>query len=237
MANDIAFALNYTNLYEINIAPTSSTKRWARVGAGINSVSWGGNETVSQDPYYDGDGLAESDVTGGQIVGTFSGNRKFGDPAQDFIAGMLLDFGAGRRTDFRWTQPDGSVLEGKCTVANINPQGGDPNAKEDFGFEIHFNGAPTLTPGSADTFPTTITASDVSTGLTVGGTKAIGATVSPASASSALVYASGDESKVTVDSDGTLHGVAAGSAIPVTIKSAVKPSVTKQISVTVTASQ
>ena len=84
--SDIAFANNYTNLFFLNVAPPGATKDYARIGAGINKVDWNGNEVVSQDDYYDGDGMSETEVTGGQLVGTFSGHRRYGDRAQDWIA-------------------------------------------------------------------------------------------------------------------------------------------------------
>src|SRR5690625_6438271 len=36
---------------------------------------------------------------------TFSGHRKYGDPAQDYIFSLLLEPGPARRTELRWTLP------------------------------------------------------------------------------------------------------------------------------------
>ena len=228
---DIGFAQNYTNLYAINTTPGAG-KNYARVGAGINSVSWAGNEAISQDAYYDGDGLSSSDVTGGQIVGTFAGHRKIGDPAQDFISALLLSYGEARKTDFLWISPDGTTLEGECTVANINPQGGDPNAKSDFGFEIHYNGMPTYTPGDASQFPTEVSCEAVT--VEEGATVAAEATVTPEGASETLFYAVDDDSIATVDAQGNVTGVKQGTC-NLNIKSAVKPTVQKTVVVTVSA--
>lgn len=229
--SDISFTLNYTNLYLINTTPGGPSKTWERIGAGINSVEWEGNEEVSQDAYYDGEGLASSDVTGGQMVGTFEGHRKYGDPAQDFIASLMLDY-SGRKTDFRWIAPDGQTLEGEVTVANIKPQGGDPNAKSDFGFEVHFNGMPQYTAGDANEFPESVTCSAVT--VKVGASIAAGATVSPSGSSPALVYGVEDDSIATVDADGNVTGVKAGKT-KLSVKSAVKPLVNVSCDVTVSA--
>ena len=231
--SDIGFAMNYTNLYEINIAPNAATPTWARVGAGINSAEWEGNEEVSQDPYYDGEGLAESDVTGGQLIGTFEGHRKFGDPAQDFIAGLLLKYGEDRKTDFRWTQPNGDKLTGKVTIANIAPQSGDPNAKSDFGFEVHYNGRPTFTAGNADVMPESISAGSSPISVEVGASQKITATITPTAASPAVVYAVENDAIATVDSDGNVTGFSEGET-NVSIKSCVRPSVVASVQVTVT---
>lgn len=230
--SDIAFTLNYTNLYLINTTPGEAEKTWARIGAGINSVDWEGNEEVSQDAYYDGDGLSSSDVTGGQMVGTFEGHRKYGDPAQDYIASTLLDYGDGRKTDFRWIAPDGQILEGEVTIANVKPQGGDPNAKSDFGFELHFNGMPAYEAGDAAEFPEAVTCSAVT--VKIGASTAAGATVTPSGASPALVYGIEDDSVATVDAEGNVKGVKAGKT-KLSIKSAVKPVVTATCDVTVSA--
>lgn len=229
---DIAAEMNYTNLYEIDVTPEAASPTWERIGVGINNVDWEGNEEVSQDPDYAGDGMATSDVTGGQLVGTFEGWRDYSDAAQNFVASLLVDYGSGRKTRLRWTAPDGQVIVGKVTVVNVKPQGGDPNAKMDFSFEIHFNGMPEFTPGDASEFPDSIAAEAVS--VAVGASAPVGATVSPEGASPALVYASADRSVAEVGSDGTVRGIKEGET-SITIKSAVKPMVTASVKVTVTA--
>lgn len=229
---DIAFAQNYTNLYEIDITPGAAQRTYVRLGAGISSVEWEGNEEVAQDPYYDGEGFNSSEVTGGQLVGTFEGHRCYGDPAQDYIASLLLAYGEDRKTNFRWTAPNGNVVEGGVTVANIAPQAGDANTKSDFSFEIHMNGLPTFKEGNASEFPDEITAEEIS--VSENETAKITATIMPTGASPAVVYAVEDRKIATVDSDGTVHGVKAGTT-NVSIKSCVRPTVGTTVQVTVSA--
>ena len=225
------FIQNFGNLFEIDLTPTAAASTWARLAAGINDVSWSGNEQVDETDYYDGEGVADAMISGGNPVGTFSGHRYFGDPAQDYIADLRYVYGDARRTNFRWTEPDGTVTTTPVTIANIVAQGGGPRDKGTFSCEIHFTGLPTVVDGSDTVFPTSITASAVS--VAKNATASVGATVSPSGASPALVYSIADESKATVDSNGTVHGVAAGSTT-LLIKSAVKPSITKSVTVTVT---
>lgn len=144
-----SFKLNYENTYEINITPESDSPTWAPVAAGIKTVEPNLNEKVSDDEYYDGEGFGSSDVTGGQLVHTFRGDRKYGDAAQDYICGLLMEFGDKRRTQMRWTQPDNRVLTGDVTIANIVPGGGEAGAKGGFGFEARWNGKPTASTKSA----------------------------------------------------------------------------------------
>lgn len=229
--SDIGFAKNYTNLYKINVTPGADAPTWARVAAGIDSVSWAGNENIAQDAYYDGDGMSSSEVTGGQMVGTFGGDRKYGDPAQDYIASLLLDYN-GRHTDFEWTAPNGDVLTGEATIANIQPQSGGPNEKTAFGFEVHYNGMPEFVPGDASTFPESIDAKEVT--VAAGETVSAAAKAMPATAAPALVYGVRDDDIATIDAEGNITGVAEGET-EVSIKSAVKPTVRTVVKVTVTA--
>jgi hypothetical protein len=139
--------LQSAHIFELNTTPGVTPGTYARLGAGLNNFEPSTNEEIDQSTYLDGDGFSTSTVTGAQLIITFSGHRKYGDPAQDFIFENMLELGTGRETDFRWTQPDGTVIEGPCTIANIEGPSGDANAKGEISFEIHFNGKPTVTPG------------------------------------------------------------------------------------------
>jgi hypothetical protein len=139
------FELMNKHKFEIDTMP-GGTPTFAEIKAGITNVEPSNNEELSQDRYLDGDGYGETDVIAAQLVLTFTGHRKYGDAAQDFIFGKLLELGANRRTTFRWTEPDGGVFEGDCTIANISGPSGDAGAKGEISFEIHFNGKPTYTP-------------------------------------------------------------------------------------------
>ena len=230
---DIAFALNYTNIWMIDITPSASSRTWARLGAGITTVDPNNNEQVEEDEYYDSEGAVDPEVVSIRPVFSFSGDRKYGDPAQDYIASLMYAIGDQRKTSFKRVGPDGTIITGPCTIANIVAFGGDANAKGTLSFELRVKGAPTVTPGNKGTYPSSITASAVS--VTVGGTTAVSATVSPAGASDSFVYAVADDTKATVDAAGTVKGIAAGTT-DLVIKSAVLPSVTKTVTVTVTGS-
>jgi hypothetical protein len=141
--------LQSQHLFELNTTPGTQPGNYVRLGAGLNNFEPSFNEEVDQSTYLDGDGFGESDVTGAQLILTFSGHRKYGDPAQDFIFSKAFSLGEERKTDFRWTQPDGTIIEGPCTIANIEGPSGDANSKGEISFEIHFNGRPTVTPPGA----------------------------------------------------------------------------------------
>ncbi|WP_153124678.1 phage tail tube protein [Peribacillus tepidiphilus] len=140
------FELMNKHIFEINTTLGVSPGTYARIAAGITDVEPNNNEELSQDKYLDGDGYGQTDVIGAQMVLAFTGHRKYGDPAQDFIFSKLLELGPERRTEFRWTEPDGGIFEGECTIANISGPSGNAGAKGEISFEIHFNGKPDYTP-------------------------------------------------------------------------------------------
>lgn len=139
------FGLMNAHTFEIDTSEGDGAGTYARIASGITNVEPATNEELSQDKYLDGDGYGETDVISAQLTLAFSGHRKYGDPAQDYIFAKSLLLGGSRRTNFRWTEPDGGIFEGPCTIANLSQPSGDAGAKGEIGFEIHFNGKPEYT--------------------------------------------------------------------------------------------
>ncbi|NIK12873.1 phage tail tube protein [Alkalibacillus almallahensis] len=142
----MSFLLQYENKLEIDTSP-DSTESFKTLAKGINTMEADPNEEQSQDRYFDGDGFAETDVIGAQLILSVEGHRYYGDPAQDFIFAKQVEVGPARRTNFRLTLPDGATFEGPCTIANIVGPGGAAGEKGAISFEIHFNKKPEYTPG------------------------------------------------------------------------------------------
>lgn len=160
-----------THKFEINSLPGAGSypTSYLEIAKGIKNVSPENNEEVAQDKYLDGAGFGETDVIGAQLVLSFTGDRDYADPAQNFIMGLSLDIGTARRTEFRWTEPDGGYFDGSCTIANISGPSGDAGAKGEISFEIHFNGLPVYVGPNADvTAPTvTVVPADAATAVAV----------------------------------------------------------------------
>lgn len=232
MATDIGFALNYTNLYLIDVTPTASTPTWARLGQGITSVEPDDSDETSDDAYYDGEGVTETNVTGATVGYKFSGDRHYNNRAQNFVASLRGTSGASRRTRLRHVAPDGRTLEGWVTITDISAGGGEANEKGGFEFTAHFAGRPTVTEPDATSLPTAIAAAAVS--VAVGASSSIVVTPTPSDASEACAFASSDVEVATVDDSGRVTGVSAGSCT-VSCKSMVLPSVNCTCNVTVTA--
>lgn len=139
------FLLQSKHLLEMNVTPGAEEEKFERLAAGITGLDPDPNDEISQDKYLDGEGFGETDVIGAQLVLSLSGHRKYGDPVQNYIYGLLLEIGPKRRTDLRWTLPNGDMFEGPVTIANITGPSGDAGAKGEIGFELHFNGKPEFT--------------------------------------------------------------------------------------------
>lgn len=120
-----------------------TTGSWAWVASGINTMTPSSNETSTNEAYYDGGGFTETDVTGKQVQLALSGNRKVGDPAQDYINSLFWKFGNAVKTRVIWIN-NGIPVIAKCTITSVVPSGGNANAKQTFSFNVAFNGRPKI---------------------------------------------------------------------------------------------
>jgi len=186
------FELNFQRLYEINITPKEATATWARLGVGISSVDPSNNETKAQDRYIDGDGYAETEVTGAQFTLAVSGHRANGDAVQDFIASLEHELGDNRKTQIRITDKAGEIKTGNVTICDLDMGGGDAGSKVEISFSLDVAGKPTITPKAAATALT----------ATVGVGAAVGSTSFAATVTSGnhLAY------KLLAASPGTVYG-------------------------------
>lgn len=232
--SDLGFARNYANALEIDITPGAESPTWAILSRGITSITPSPNESTEDKDYYDGYGTPTTKVTSTQIQYEVEGDRCYGDPAQDYISSCALETGEGRETRFRHTAANGDVVEGDCTLLNLTPNSGQGEASGlgAFSCTVSTAGAPTFTAANKLKLPESVTADAVS--VEVGGKAAIAATVAPEEANPKCFYASGDTDVATVDSDGNVTGVKEGSC-KVVVRAASKPSVMREVEVTVTA--
>ncbi|MCI0767426.1 capsid protein [Bacillus sp. TL12] len=139
------FLLNHGYKFEIEIKTETETLIKARIAKGITSVDPDNNEESEETYYYDGNGSAERDVTGGMLSYGFEGHRSYGDKAQDYIFSLTNKYGPARKTTFTVTEPNGDKWEGPATISDIKAPGGDANSKGEIEFTISFDGVPTFT--------------------------------------------------------------------------------------------
>ena len=220
----IGFANNYTHLYLIK----DHGGRWLYLGQGISEISPDNEDTTDDTAYYHSRGAQPEDVIGTKISYSVSGHRFYGDPAQDFVAGIVTTIGQGRVTDLLHIAPDGSRLEGPITIKDIKPDGGEANDKGTFEFGFTFREMPSYTPPQSEAMPETVAfdeISDVKAGQTIDLREKI--KVTPDGATPNCVFALDDESLdsnlAMIDAAGILHAKGEGT-IKVTAKCVSKPS-------------
>ena len=153
-ANKGGFPENFVNKIFLDVEPqlddagdvdlnNVTNGKWAWVASGINSQAPSANETSTNDAYYDGGGFTETEVTGKQVQIAVSGNRKVGDPAQDYVENLFFKFGTAVKTRVIWIKNNTPIISA-CTISNIVPTGGQSNQKQTFSFNIDFNGRPKI---------------------------------------------------------------------------------------------
>nr|WP_245338937.1 hypothetical protein [Paenibacillus shirakamiensis] len=85
-------------------------------------------------------------VTGKGLTFSLSGKRNYGDPGNDYIAGLMIGTGQEVETKFEWTMPSGAKLAMDCVINLTTPAGGDSTNIDGLEFELLSDGKPTFTP-------------------------------------------------------------------------------------------
>ncbi len=85
-------------------------------------------------------------VTGKGLTFSFSGKRHYGDPGNDYVAGLLLATGQGVESKFEWEMPSGDKLTMDCIINLTTPAGGDSTNIDTLEFELLSDGLPVFTP-------------------------------------------------------------------------------------------
>ena len=227
------FAPNYAHTFEIDITPDSDKETWASALVGITECAPASDETVSEDAYYNDLGDTDSSVDAVKVSIAFTGHRKYGDPAQDFIQSRALLTKKKRKTKYRWVHPDGTTFEGELTMADLVPGSGmgEATAKGDFSWTAKLNTI-TETPAEGEAMPTGVTCGAVT--VTAKSSKDVNAQVQPQGCNQKCHYAVEDDTIATVTPDGKITGLKAGST-KLTVKAAAMPSVSTTVDVTVSA--
>ncbi len=96
-----------------------------------------------------GNGGASNEVTGIAPQYQLSGDRVYGDAAQDYIVGLKYSLGQDRKSSVKIEHYDGDTLVSTevcaCTITDIIDIGGQAVDKVPFGCTIRLNGLPTVT--------------------------------------------------------------------------------------------
>lgn len=112
----------------------------------ITNIEAANTEESESVAYYHGDGTPETEVLSLAKGYNVTGERYYGDPAQDLIADMEGELGEGRKLWHKIIRADQKVeFTGIATVSEIVTDGGEAGANEAFSCTITFDRYPEKT--------------------------------------------------------------------------------------------
>lgn len=136
----------HNNVFKVNTAGRSGTDTTLVTIADLTTFGVAVEGTNEEWFPLDQEGWARNANTGKKMTISLSGKRHYGDPGNDYIAGMMMKTGKDCESAFEWTLPDGSKLAGNCVINLTAPAGGDSTALDTLEFELLLDGKPTFTP-------------------------------------------------------------------------------------------
>ena len=112
----------------------------------ITNIEASNTEESEAIAYYHGDGTPEQEVLSIAKGYNVTGERYYGDPAQDLIAEMEGELGAGRKLWHKVIRADKEAeFVGVATVTEIVAEGGEAGANEAFSCTITYDQYPEKT--------------------------------------------------------------------------------------------
>ena len=94
------------------------------------------------------EGWGDAMMTSKKLGFSFQGKRTYGDPGNDFIAGLAWKSGNDTVAPFEWDMPSGAKVEFAAIINVTTPAGGDSTAVDALEFEVKCKGKPTFTPAA-----------------------------------------------------------------------------------------
>lgn len=91
------------------------------------------------------EGWGDAMMTSKKLSFSFQGKRTYGDPGNDFIAGLAWKSGNDVVAPFAWEMPSGAKVEFTAIISVTTPAGGDSTNVDSLEFEVHCKGKPTFT--------------------------------------------------------------------------------------------
>lgn len=94
-------------------------------------------------------GWGDAMMTSKKLSFSFQGKRTYGDPGNDFIAGLAWKSGNDVVAPFEWEMPSGAKVTFDAIINVTTPAGGESTAVDALEFEVKCKGKPTFTPAAA----------------------------------------------------------------------------------------
>ena len=135
----------YLNQFKIDVAEDSTESNFVPI-ADCESFAVSFDNGVEEWTPFDTDGWARRLMTAKGITISVTAKRNVGDAGNDAVASLALKNGRDVEKPFRWTFPDGTVVQFNNAVINVKNAGsGDSTAVAPLEFDVMSNGKPEVT--------------------------------------------------------------------------------------------
>ncbi|RFZ77318.1 hypothetical protein DS742_19195 [Lacrimispora amygdalina] len=91
------------------------------------------------------EGWGDAMMTSKKLSFSFQGKRTYGDPGNDYVAGLAWKSGNDVVAPFEWEMPSGAKVAFDAIINVTTPAGGDSTAVDALEFEVKCKGKPTFT--------------------------------------------------------------------------------------------
>ena len=135
----------YNNVFKIGITGRASLADDIVVIAGMETFAPAVDNNVEEWYAMEDEGWVSRMITGKALGISLSGKRIYGDEANDYIAGMMMNSGETCESMYEWVFASGAKLSGNCIINLTTPAGGDTNKVDSLEFEILSDGKPVFT--------------------------------------------------------------------------------------------
>ena len=95
------------------------------------------------------EGWGDAMMTSKKLSFSFQGKRTYGDPGNDFIAGLAWKSGNDVVAPFEWELPSGAKVSFDAIINVTTPAGGESTNVDALEFEVKCKGKPTFTAAAA----------------------------------------------------------------------------------------
>lgn len=135
----------YENQFQIDVSDTS-TASWKTI-ADCETFTVAFDNGVEEWHPFEQEGWVRRLLTAKGVTISVTAKRNLGDDGNDFVAGLAWKNGREAEAPFKWTFPDGTVVQFDDAVINVTNIGAaDSTNVAPLEFEVQSNGKPTVTP-------------------------------------------------------------------------------------------
>lgn len=132
----------FNNKFKIGINGVDSTSAEMVIIANIENFAPSIEGGIEEWNPMEAEGWGDSMMTSKKLSFSFSGKRTYGDPGNDYVAGLAWLTGNDVVTKFEWELPSGAKVTFNCIVNVTTPGGGDSTALDGLEFEVLCKGKP-----------------------------------------------------------------------------------------------